>query len=136
MSGKIIAGFGLLMVGMGLLMFVTPDTLPEFAESFLTPRGLGVAAAVRITIGILLWAASEASRTPRTFRVLGVLFVIGGVAIPFIGVETLRSMVEWGVAQGDVVLRFDALVAVAMGAFFIWSTMSRRSVDSVPGDTQ
>lgn len=134
MSGKIIAGFGLLMVVMGLRMFLSPETLPKMTELFLTPRGLGVAAGMRVTLGILLWAASNAARTPRTFKVLGVMFVIGGVAIPFIGLETLRSMVEWGVTQGDLLLRFDALVAVAMGAFFIWSTMSRRHANTLPGD--
>ena len=134
MSGKIIAGFGLLMVVMGLRMFFSPDTLPQTAEMFLTPRGLGVAAGMRVILGILLWAASGAARTPRTFKVLGVMFVIGGLAIPFIGRETLRSMVEWGVSQGEVFLRFDALVAVAMGAFFIWSTMSRRHANTLPGD--
>ena len=134
MSGKIVGGFGVFIVVMGLLMVVWPHWLPQFADSFLTPRGLGVAAGMRVTLGILLWAASGAARTPRTFKVLGVMFVIGGLAIPFIGLETLRSMVEWGVSQGEVFLRFDALVAVAMGAFFIWSTMSRRHANTRPGD--
>ena len=81
MSGKIVAGFGVMIIGLGLTMAISPQSLIDFAESFISPRGLGIAAALRITLGILLWAASNASRTPKTLKVFGVLFIVGGMFV-------------------------------------------------------
>lgn len=134
MAGKIVAGFGLLIGGFGAWMFTSPTGVVEFLESVITPGGLGVGATFRVTLGILLWVASDASRTPRTFKVLGVLSVIGGLAIVLLGVEGVYGIWEWSVAQGDGYLRFDALIAVALGVFLVWSTMSRRPANSLPGD--
>jgi hypothetical protein len=134
MSGKIVAGFGVFIIGLGLTMAISPQTLIEFAESFISPGGLGVAAALRITLGVLLWAASDASRMPKTLKVFGVLFVVGGLAIPLIGVERMRAMVDWGIVQGDGWMRMNSLIAMAMGAFFVWATVTKRPANSLPGD--
>jgi hypothetical protein len=134
MSGKIVAGFGALIIGMGLTMAISPNTLVEFAESFISPRGLGVAAALRITLGVLLWAASDASRMPKTLKAFGVLFIVGGLAIPLIGVERMRSMVDWGIVQGEGWMRTNSLIAVAMGAYFVWATLTTKSASSLQGD--
>jgi len=123
-----------MIIGLGLTMAVSPQSLIEFAESFISPRGLGVAAAIRITLGVLLWAASDASRTPKTLKVFGVLFVVGGLAVPLIGVERMRAMVDWGIVQGEGWMRMNSLIAVAMGAFFVWATLSRKKVNSLKGD--
>jgi len=96
MPGKIVAVFGVLIMGVGLMMAISPGTLVDFAESILSPGGLGFAAAMRVTLGILLWAASSASRTPKALKVFGVLFILGGLAIPFIGVDRMRAMVGCG----------------------------------------
>jgi len=134
MVGKIVAGFGLLIVGFGAWMFASPAGVVELLKGIITPVGLGIGAAFRVILGILLWVASDASRTPRTFKVFGGLFVIGGLAILLLGVEGITRIWEWSVAQGDGYLRFDALIAVAMGVFLVWSTMSRRPANSLPGD--
>ncbi len=134
MSGKIVAGFGVLIMGIGLMMAISPGTLIDFAESILSPGGLGFAAAMRITLGLLLWAASGASRTPKTLKVFGVLFIIGGLAIPFIGVDRMRAMVDWGIVQGDGWMRVNSLIALAMGAFFVWTTLTTKNANSLPGD--
>jgi len=134
MSGKIVAGFGVLIMGIGLMMAISPGTLIDFAESILSPGGLGFAAAMRVTLGVLLWAASGASRTPKTLKVFGVLFVLGGLAIPFIGVDRMRAMVDWGIVQGDGWMRANSLIAVTMGAFFVWATLTTNNANSLQGD--
>jgi len=121
-------------MGVGLMMAISPGTLVDFAESILSPGGLGFAAAMRVTLGILLWAASSASRTPKALKVFGVLFILGGLAIPFIGVDRMRAMVDWGIVQGDGWMRMNSLIALAMGAFFVWATLSRKKASSLRED--
>ena len=62
------------------------------------------------------------------------LFVVGGLAVPLIGVERMRAMVDWGIVQGEGWMRMNSLIAVAMGAFFVWATLSRKKVNSLKGD--
>lgn len=126
MPRRIIAGFGLFMLGLGLYVVVSPAGLSRFAETFLSPTGLWVAVALRLTVGALMWMAAESSRTPRVFRVLGLLVVISGLSLPVIGLARMESMAVWGVIQGDLLLRGMGLMVTVGGAFLVWSTMSRR----------
>jgi hypothetical protein len=86
-----------------------------------------MAVAVRVGFGILLWVSAAASRTPRTLRVLGALFVIGGLALPVVGLERVQGIAEWGTGLDDNVLRVVALLAIGLGAFVVWSMWPRRS---------
>jgi hypothetical protein len=134
MSGKIVAGFGLFIAAFGVWMLASPTGVAQLLEGAITPVGLGVGAAFRVTLGVLLWVASGVSRTPRTFKVLGVLIVIGALAVVALGVEGIHGIWEWSVARGDAYLRFDAAAAVAMGAFFMWSTLTTKNANPLPGD--
>ncbi len=127
MPRRIIAGFALLVLGLGLYAVVSPRGLPRFAEIFLSPTGLGVAITLRLTVGTLMWMAADSSRTPRFLRVLGMLLVISAVALPVIGLARMESMAAWGMAQGDPLLRVMALMVTGLGAFLLWSTTSRKA---------
>ena len=126
---RIVAGFGLLILVLSLFFLDSPEALVEFSATVLTPTGLWWAAGFRVSLGVLLWLAADASRTPRTFRVLGVLFVLGGLAIPVVGLAGIESIVAWGMAQGDLFLRATSLIGAGLGAFLLWATMSRRPAE-------
>ena len=81
----LVIAFGVLVICMGAWIMVRPFGLKQFADLFLTSTGLWAAVALRLTFGVLLWMSASASRMPRTLRVLGALFVIGGLALPVVG---------------------------------------------------
>ena len=122
-----VISFGVMVVAMGAWILVKPFGLQDFADLFVTPSGLWLAAALRVSFGVALWMAAAASRMPRALRVLGVLFIIGGLAIPVIGLEGLREIAEWGASQDANGLRVAGLFAFALGGFVIWSVWPRRS---------
>ncbi len=123
----IVVGFGVLVACLGASAVVWPDRLVEFAELFPTVRGLWIAVALRLTLGVVLWTTAAASRTPLVFRVLGALYFASGIALPILGLEFLSGMVEWGSALDDFALRGMGLVAALFGAFFVWSAAPRGS---------
>lgn len=123
----IIVGFGVLVACLGATAVVWPARLVEFAEMFLTVRGLWIAVALRLALGVLLWVTAAASRTPLVFRVFGALYFASGIALPILGLEFLNGMVEWGSALDDFALRGMGLVTALFGAFFVWSAAPRRS---------
>ena len=122
-----VIAFGVLVIFMGAWIMVRPFGLTQFADLFLTSSGLWVAAGLRVVFGVLLWMSAAASRMPRTLRVLGALFVIGGLALPVMGLERLQGIAEWGASQDGNVLRVAATLAIGLGTFVIWSVWPQRS---------
>ncbi len=129
MARWIIAAFGALVVCLGAWVLVSPRGLVEFADAFLTPGGIWFAVALRITLGILLWVAAPASRTPRVLRVLGALFIASGAALPFVGLDRMLRIAAWGAAQNDLLLRSVGLATAGIGAFFVWTVWPGRSAE-------
>ena len=123
MAQKIVAAFGILVLCIGLFIIAVPTTLVEATQYVLNPAGVAFAGGFRVAIGIMLWLASGGSRTPRTFKVLGVLTVLGGITVWIIGVPGLTSIVEWGTTQGAGFMRGAGVFAACLGAFLTWAAM-------------
>ncbi|MGD8496678.1 MAG: hypothetical protein PVF05_10835 [Gemmatimonadales bacterium] len=123
----LVVGFGVLVVCIGAWVVFDPTRLPEYATRFVSPSGLWIAIALRLAVGVLLWITAAASRTPRTLRVLGGLFVASAVALAVLGLERLQGIVDWGTALDPAVLRGVGLFVALVGAFLVWSVSPRRS---------
>ena len=126
---KWLAGaFGCFVSALGILALARPETILEATNLASTSVGLYVGAAMRIVFGSLLVGAARASRMPRTIGTLGALMILGGVALPFIGVDRIGAIVGWWSAQGPALMRTWAVVAVAFGAFIVFAVTPRREV--------
>ena len=123
----IVAGFGVLVVCLGTSALVWPDSLVGFSELFLSTRGLWIAAAIRLVMGVLFWLAAPVSRTPLVFRIFGALYFASGILLPILGLDFLSGMVAWGSGLDDLALRGMGLLVALVGAFFVWSAAPRRS---------
>lgn len=123
----LVVGFGIFVVCIGAWVVVDPARLPEYATRFVSPSGLWIAVGMRLAVGALLWATATASRTPAVLRVLGILFVLSGLALAFLGLERLQGIVDWGSNLDPMALRGVGLVAALVGAFLVWSASPRRS---------
>lgn len=128
MARKIVAVFGIVVVCLGLAIVAAPTALVEGAQLVLSPAGVALAGVGRIAIGVILWLASDESRTPRTFKVIGVLAVLGGIAVFIMGVPGLTSLVEWGTSN-SAFLRVPGVVAACLGAFLAWSAMPPKGAE-------
>ncbi|NNK48724.1 MAG: hypothetical protein HKP01_07610 [Gemmatimonadetes bacterium] len=122
-----VIAWGAVVMCFGAWSMVQPLGLTQIADLFLTGSGLWAAVALRVGFGVLLWVSAPASRMPRTLRVLGALFVLGGLALPVVGLERMQGIAEWGAGQDGSVLRLVALMAVGLGAFIVWSMWPRKS---------
>lgn len=120
---RFVIAFGALILFIGLYVILQPNGLAQFAELFLSTAGLWIAVALRLTVGILLLLCASTSRVPRTLRVLGVLFILAAVALPFVGLDGLTGIVEWGSSLDPTVLRAVGFLAAAFGGFLIWSVL-------------
>jgi len=86
----------------------------------MTPAGLYGIAALRIAIGFVIVLAASASRAPRTLRGLGLIVIIAGVSTPVFGVARAQAVVNWLAHAGPLLMRLDAVVAIAVGGFLLY----------------
>ena len=110
-----------LIVGFGLCGTVSPATLLAFLARWQTRGGLWTGATFRLIFGLALWFAAPLSRFPTTLQVVGVIFVVAGIAMPFIGLARFTSMVAWWLKKPPSFIRAWASATLVLGVFFVWA---------------
>ncbi len=116
-------GFSVFIVALGVIGLAAPTRMVAIVRRFQTPGGLWFAAALRVGGGLAFWFAAEDSRSPELLRVLAVIVVVAGVALPFAGVDRLRRLVDWWAGQGPVLVRSQALLALTLGGFLVYALL-------------
>ncbi len=112
--------FGLFMLGMGTAILMSPERLKKGLRIFLGKQGFWLATGIRIVVGILFLMAASDTRAPSFITGMGILFLLAGVAIPFIGSARIERLATWWLAKPDWVLRAWAVAAGALGGVFLW----------------
>ena len=112
---------GIVSAAFGVFAMVNPAFLRRSLDFWIEPRRLRLAMILRLAIGAVLVLSADQSRMPGLLRVIGVLAILGGFAIPILGFERIRSFAGWWAARDDSFLRAWAAVAVAFGAVLIYA---------------
>jgi len=119
----VVSAVGVLIVLAGIAILVAPGKWKKAFTSIAQGKFLYVAAAVRIIIGVLFIMAADLTRTPMATKVIGALIIAAGVMIPVIGPKKLELFIQLMLARKDSTLRLFGIVAVTIGAFFIWTAI-------------
>jgi hypothetical protein len=85
------------------------------------------AAALRVTVGIVLIVVAPTSRVPRTLRVIGAVVLVAGVATPLFRVERARAILDWESTPGTALIRVVAGLVFATGSFVAFAMTRPRS---------
>lgn len=113
----------ILIVGFGVWGIISPATLLAFLSRWQTHGGLWTGAGFRLIFGLALWFAAPLSRFPTTLQVVGVIFVVAGIAMPFIGLARFTSMVTWWLNKPPSFIRVWAAATLVLGVFFVWAVV-------------
>jgi hypothetical protein len=114
-----------LMILLALTGVFWPAGLMDFAKWSFTPKGLYVAAAVRIVIGLLLILSAGAAATPKTVRVIGAILFAAGIATAFLNVDAAQRLASWWLEHGEDRLRITACLPLLVGIFLGGVTLFR-----------
>ena len=112
-----------LLIGFGLWGILSPVTLLAFLSRWQTRGGLWTGAILRLIFGLALWSVASLSHFPTTLQVVGVIFVVAGIAMPFIGLARFKSMVAWWLNKPPSCTRIWAVATLALGVFFVWAVV-------------
>ncbi len=106
---------GLSIAVVGLLSIGWPESFAAILRESQTPTGLYFGAGSRVLFGISLLLSAPSSRAPTTLRVLGVVFLVGGLVMPFVGLEVYRASAGSFLSLGSWAVRVWGGVAVGFG---------------------
>jgi len=123
----ILAIFAVFILVVSCSAIVFPSEVLLFARDAMIGSFIWWAASARIFLAILLWFSAAASRTPKTFKVLAVLTVMGAVFLVLMGFERMLELIDWFVTWPQWGVRLLSTLGVAFGLFLLWSIFSKRS---------
>jgi len=106
-----------LFVGVaGVAGLLVPDRVMSARLIAGTQSGLLAIAVLRSAIGIVLIMVAPRSRAPKTLQVFGALLLLAGMVTPLYGVARSKAVLDWEAAQGPMLVRGWAIVAVALSS--------------------
>ena len=112
--------FGLLIVSTCLWSLFKPRWLFEFARPMLEQGWLMfLAVGIRLVLGIALLLVAEASAFPLAFEILGWATIAAAVALPFIGMTRVKTLIDWVETLPTIAIRLWVVVGIALGGFLL-----------------
>ncbi len=116
----IVVAFALLMLGVGLVGAAAPARVVAFARFWQNPGALWLAALMRVVFGVALFLVAPQTRAPGVFQAFGMLVVVAGVAVPFVGRERIARLIDWWAALPEAVIRSWALLSLTLGLLILY----------------
>jgi hypothetical protein len=108
------------IAAMGVLVIISPARANDLTRLFADQTGLWVAAAIRAVLGLGLLAAAGDSKAPGLLRILGGLILIVAIAMPLLGLDRHRRMIDWWLARDRKVQIICGAASFVLGVALIY----------------
>ena len=111
------------IAAMGVLVIVLPARSNDLTRLFADKTGLWVATAIRAVLGLGFLAAAEDSKAPMLLRILGLIILVVAIAMPLLGLDRHRRMIDWWLARNRTIQIAWGAAAFALGVFPIYAIL-------------
>ena len=117
----VIKTLGILIALVGIIYFLRPDVMKWLMEFFKKGKRIYFAGLIRFALAVVFLVAARECKHPWVIFAFGILFIISGLLIFILGLEKLKSIIDWYQKQSVLLLRVVAVIALAIGAVIIYS---------------
>ena len=117
---------GWLILLLGLLGIASPHSLVNAVLAMPSATRFYVTVIVRIVVGIIFLFAARRCRVAWLVYLFGVIILLSGIVLLFLGAGRLDGIVNWFAARSGAGLRFAYVVDVIIGALLIFAGSKRR----------
>jgi hypothetical protein len=104
----------------GVLVIVSPARSNDLTRLFADKTGLWVATAIRAVLALGLLAASADSKSPMLLRLLGLIILLVAIAMPLLGLDRHRRMIDWWLARDRKVQIICGAASFVFGVVLIY----------------
>jgi hypothetical protein len=108
------------IAAMGVLVIVSPARSNDLTRLFADKTGLWVATAIRAVLGLGLLAAAADSKSPMLLRILGLIIVLVAIAMPLLGLDRHRRMIDWWLARDRKIQIICGAASFVLGVVLIY----------------
>ena len=127
MKARLAMAVGVAYLLLGISVAVAPEWFLSITD-WGSRRGLLVAAAIRIVVGLVLVVAAPTSKYPKVFRVLGTIAFTAGLIMPFVPLDIWAEYMRWWIVENTSLFRWVmAMAATLFGAFIAYAALPRRA---------
>jgi len=117
----VIKTLGILIALVGIIYFLRPDVMKWLMELFKKGKRIYFAGLIRFALAVVFLVAARECKHSWVIFAFGILFIISGLLIFMLGLEKLKSIIDWYQKQSVLLLRVVAVIALAIGAVIIYS---------------
>ena len=117
---------GWLILLLGLLGIASPHLLVAAVLNMSSATRFYVTVIVRIVVGIIFLFAARRCRVAWLVYLFGVIILLSGIVLLFLGAGRLDEIINWFAARSDAALRSAYVVDVIIGALLIFAGSKRR----------
>jgi hypothetical protein len=117
---------GWLVLLLGLLGIASPHSLVNAVLGMSSATRFYVTVIVRIVVGIIFLFAARRCRVAWLVYLFGVIILLSGIVLLFLGAGRLDEIINWFAARSDAGLRSAYVVDVIIGALLIFAGSKRR----------
>lgn len=107
----------------GIWGSLMPEKLVAFMSRCKSREGLWSAAALRVMFGCVLVLAAPLTRWPTAFEVIGLIAVVAGLTLAFMGLDRFTRLVNWFTGRPPRLVRALMLVVALFGLALLWGTL-------------
>jgi len=112
---------GLIIVVMGAVILLNPVAMRWLIDFWKEGKRIYLVGLLRLLIGIILLLAASQCKLPGVVTTLGILILLGGLLIFLLGLEKVRSMLDWWSKKPPAALRLMGSIALAIGLLLFYS---------------
>ena len=117
----VIKTLGILIALVGIIYFLRPDVMKWLMEFFKKGKRIYFAGLIRFALAVVFLVAARECKHSWVIFAFGILFIISGLLIFMLGLEKLKSIIDWYQKQSVLLLRAIAVIALAIGGVIIYS---------------
>ena len=117
----IIKIIGVLFILSAILYIAKPIVITVMMNFFIKGKRLYLAALIRFALAIIFLLAATKCKMPIIIAALGVLFLLAGLLFFILGLEKIKTMLNWWLSQPLIYLRIIATVTLILGAIIIYA---------------
>jgi len=113
----------LFITAMAAVGVVSPPRLLGVLRKTEKPRGLIILGVLRVVLGVALIFSAPTSKAPDFINIVGSILILRGAALPLIGVDRIRRLLEWVSKKGPGFLRGWALLTMVLVGWLFYALL-------------
>jgi len=117
----VIKVIGTVIVAVGLMYMIRPEFLRKIIRFFAVGRRIYFSAIIRFILAVVFVLGARQCGVTWVILLFAVIFLLSGLLVFMLGLENVRTILEWYYQQPAMLLRVVAAIVLAVGLIIVYA---------------